>query len=162
MKYMEIHEILRFKPSATLHETFVFLRKKQGLRSSTPQEPQKTWKSSKIPKVHEISWNFGTTREKPEISKNFMVLGVREWFGAPQPLKKHWNYLCFCMPALYGGFLVNSIIFRENHENPWKWRNSGIFWKSRLRALPHPQKVLKYDNNYNRFLHVGPMGRMFY
>ena len=61
IKYMEIHEILRFKPSATLHETFVFLRKKQGLRSSTPQEPQKAWKSSKKQKnmnFHKIHPNL--------------------------------------------------------------------------------------------------------
>ena len=43
IKSMENHEILCFQPSATLHETFVFLRKKQGLRSSALQGARKTW-----------------------------------------------------------------------------------------------------------------------
>ena len=56
-------------------------------------------------------------------SKEIMFWGARERIWAPQPLEKQRNYLCFCMPALYDGFLVNSIKIPGNHENPWKSRN---------------------------------------
>ena len=53
-----------------------------------------------------------------------MFWGARERIGALQPLKKHRNYLSFCMPALYGGFLVNSMKSIGNHEIQWKYINS--------------------------------------
>ena len=61
-----------------------------------------------------------------------MFWGARERIWALQPLKKHRNYLSFCMPALYGGFLVNSMKFieikkfNENVEISW---NSWNFMK---------------------------------
>ena len=75
-----------------------------------------------------------------------MFWGARERLGALQPLKKHWNSLSFCMPALYGGFLVNSMKFIENqefngnvknHGNHVIWRNSLIFWIPRPFTKPY-------------------------
>ena len=65
-----------------------------------------------------------------ELYKNFMnmkeihVWGAREGMGELQPLKKHWNYLSFCMSALYGRFLVNAMEFTGNQEFQWNCRKS--------------------------------------
>ena len=48
--------------------------------------------------------------------KKIMFWGARERIGALQPLKKYRNYLSFCMPALYGGFLVDPMKFFETQE----------------------------------------------
>ena len=55
MIFNEIQDILCFQPSATLHETFIFLRKKQGLKSLALQGARKTEILVKFQKVHEIS-----------------------------------------------------------------------------------------------------------
>ena len=52
-----------------------------------------------------------------------MFWGAWKGIGALQPLKKHWNYLSFCMPALHGGFLVNSLKIIANQEIQWKYKN---------------------------------------
>ena len=55
MIFSEIHDILCFQPSATLHETFIFLRKKQGLSSLALQGARQTEILVQIHKDHEIS-----------------------------------------------------------------------------------------------------------
>ena len=55
MVFNEIHVFLRFQPSATLHETLIFLRKKQGLKSLALQGARKTEILVKFQKFHEIS-----------------------------------------------------------------------------------------------------------
>ena len=55
MKSNEHHDILCFQPSATLHETFIFLRKKQGLKSLALQGARKTEIWVKFQNFHEIS-----------------------------------------------------------------------------------------------------------
>ena len=55
MIFNEIHDILCFQPSATLHETLIFLRKKQGLKSLALQGARKTEIWVKFQKFHEIS-----------------------------------------------------------------------------------------------------------
>ena len=55
MIFNEIHDILCFQPSATLHETFIFLREKQGLKSLALQGARKTEIWVKIQKLHEVS-----------------------------------------------------------------------------------------------------------
>ena len=71
-----------------------------------------------------------------------MFWSARERIGALQPLKKHRNYLSFCMPALYGGFLVNSMKFIENQEIQWNMlKNHGnheISWNSLIFWIPRP------------------------
>ena len=51
----ENHDILCFQPSATLHETLIFLRKKQGLKSLALQGARKTRIWVKFQKFHQIS-----------------------------------------------------------------------------------------------------------
>ena len=55
MIFNEIHEFLCFQPSATLHETLIFLREKQGLKSLALQGARKTEILVKFQKFHEIS-----------------------------------------------------------------------------------------------------------
>ena len=51
----EFHVFLRFQPSATLHETFIFLREKQGLKSLALQGARKTEIWVKFQQFHEAS-----------------------------------------------------------------------------------------------------------
>ena len=56
----ENHDILCFQPSATLHETLISLRKKQGLSSLALQGARKTeiWvECQKFLEIHEIYGN---------------------------------------------------------------------------------------------------------
>ena len=129
MVFNEIHGFLCVQPSATLHETLIFLRKKQGLKSLALQGARKTGIWVKFQKFHETSWSFTTFHKISWNSREILFWGARERIGALQPLKKHRNYLSFCMPALYGGFLVNSMKFTGNQEIPWKWRNFMKFMK---------------------------------
>jgi len=55
MNFNANHYFLCFQPSATLHETLIFLRKKQGLKSLALQGARKTEISVKFQKFHEIS-----------------------------------------------------------------------------------------------------------
>ena len=114
MNFNEIHDFLCFQPSATHHETLKFLGKKQGLKSLALQGACKTEIWVTFQKFHEISWNFTKFHKISWNSRIIMFWGARERIGALQPLKKHRNYLSFCMPALYDGFLVNSMKFIEN------------------------------------------------
>ena len=54
MIFNEKHKFLCSQPSATLHETLIFLRKKQGLKSLALQGARKTGIWVKFPKFHEI------------------------------------------------------------------------------------------------------------
>ena len=57
----ENHDVLCFQASATLHETFIFLRKKQGLSSLALQGARKTqiWENVRnFMKIHEMYGNF--------------------------------------------------------------------------------------------------------
>ena len=54
MIFNEIHDILCFQSSATLHETFIFLREKQGLKSLALQGARKTEIWVKFQELHEI------------------------------------------------------------------------------------------------------------
>ena len=123
MLFNEIYGILCFQPSATLHETLISLRKKQGLSSLALQGARKTQIWVKYQKFRENSWNLWKFHEISEILRKLMFWGARERIWPLQPLEKHRNYLCLRMPALYGGFLVNSVDFIGNQENPWNWRN---------------------------------------
>ena len=51
----EVYDILCLQPSADPHETFIFLRKKQGLRSLALQGARKTEIQVKFQKFHENS-----------------------------------------------------------------------------------------------------------
>ena len=89
-----------------------------------------------------------------------MFWGPRERIGALQPLKKHRNYLSFCMPALYGGFLVNSMKFIENQEIQWNCRNfmkimkfHEIHWFSGFRD---PSRNLCIPCSKSRSERLGP------
>ena len=55
MNFNENHAFLCFQPWATLHETLIFLRKKQGLKSLALQGARKTGIWVKFQKLHEIS-----------------------------------------------------------------------------------------------------------
>ena len=65
----ENHDILCLQPSATLHETLISLRKKQGLSSLALQGAHKTENSVKFQKLHQNSPNF---MKFHEISIKFM------------------------------------------------------------------------------------------
>ena len=58
MIFNGIHDFLCFQPSATLHETLIFLRKKQGLKSLALQGARKTEIWVKFQNFHEISRGF--------------------------------------------------------------------------------------------------------
>ena len=157
---IEIHEILCFQPSATLHETFIFLRKKQGLRSLALRGAPKTEIWVKFQEFHEISWNFIKIHELPWISRKIMFWDARERIWALQPLKKHRNYLPFCTSALYGRFLVNSRKFIEKQEIQWKCKNSmkiiknhEIQWFSGSRD---PPRNLCFPCSKSRSERLGP------
>ena len=55
MNLNENQDFLCFQPSATLHETLIFLRKKQGLKSLALQGARKTDFWVKLQNLHEIS-----------------------------------------------------------------------------------------------------------
>ena len=156
----ENHDILCFHPSATLHETLIFLRKKQGLKSLALQGARKTEIWVKFQKLHEISWNFTKFHKISWNSRKILFWGARERIGALQPLKKHRNYLPFCMPALYGGFLVNSMKSIENQEIQWKCWNfmeimkfHEIHWFSGFRD---PSRNLCIPCSKSRSERLGP------
>ena len=52
--WFQYRDILCFQPSAALHETFIFPRKKQGFRSLALQGARKTEIQVKFHKLHEI------------------------------------------------------------------------------------------------------------
>ena len=156
----EIHEILCFQPSATLHETFIFLREKQGLRSLALRGAPKTEIRVKFQGFHEISWSFTKFHQVSWISRKIMFWDARERIWALQPLEKHRNYLSFCMPALYGGFLVNSMKSIENQEVQWKCGNfmkimkfHEIHWFSGFRD---PSRNLCIPCSKSRSERLGP------
>ena len=71
------HDILCFQPSATRHETLIFLREKQGLSSLALQGARKTEIWVKFQKFHETSWSFKKFHKNSWISRKscFGVLG---------------------------------------------------------------------------------------
>ena len=89
----------------------------------TPGSPQNRNFLKKIRKLLEMSWNFMNFHQPLWNLTKIMFCVARERIGALQPLKKYRNYLSFCMPALYGGILVNSMKFIENEETQWKCWN---------------------------------------
>ena len=156
----EIYDFLWFQPSATLHETLIFLRKKQGLKSLALQGARKTEIWVKFQKFHEISWSLMKFHEISWNSRRFLFWGAPERIGALQPLKKHRNYLSFCMPALYDRFLVNSMEFIENQEIQWKCKKIMKIMKLRgnhcFSGFRHPSRNLCIPCSNSRSERLGP------
>ena len=72
----ENHEILCFQPSATRHETLIFLRKKQGLSSLALQGAHKTEIWVNFQKLHKISRILMKFHNNEKLQENH-VLGCQ-------------------------------------------------------------------------------------
>ena len=95
--------------------------------------------------MSQLSWNFKKLHKKSELPRKMVFWGARERIWPLQPLKKHRNYLSFCMPAPYVWFLANSMKFIENEEIQWNFMKFMKFheiheipWNSVISWIPRP------------------------
>ena len=143
-----------FQPPATLHETFVFLRKKQGLSSLALRGCSQ---NQNVIANSEIRWSFMKSHKAEWISmkvKKIMFWDARERMWALQPLLKHGNHLFWHAGAIRWIFSVNSVKFIGKQEVHWKCRIlikiMELHETHRFSGFPDPSRNLRFPCSKSR------------